>query len=114
MLPVNVISPLLTVAVTVGKSLVASVTPWLMASSVLIVTGGGGGATVVLFTTDFTPLISLAVVSASVAEEGSFTSPLNVATPSVTLAETPDNSGVAENFSVMFACISASLGAQLY
>jgi hypothetical protein len=45
--PVNVISPLFTVAVTPGKSFVASVIPDRKESSALITTGAGAGSGVV-------------------------------------------------------------------
>src|SRR6185312_17273463 len=84
-LPVNVICPLLTAAFTVGKSLVASVTPCIKALSGFTAGGGGGGGggvVVKLLTTDFTPLIPWAVVPAIFLQASSFISPVNVATPS--------------------------------
>src|SRR5665213_4416694 len=73
-LPVSVISPLLTVAFTIGKSLVASVTPCAKAVSGFTAGGGGGGGGVVvkLLTTDFTPFIPSAVVPAKFLQASSF------------------------------------------
>src|SRR5690606_9206325 len=86
MVPVNVTSPLATVAVTPVMPLAwnAESTLFRRMSSGLITTGGGGGGggvTMMLLVIDLTPFTPFAASSAVVLAASSTTSPLNVATP---------------------------------
>src|SRR5688572_11064353 len=106
-----------TVTLPLATETDAPVQPAFLRSSVIFPVSAGSGAAgvatgtgfnVVLLTTDFTPSTVLAVSSAFFLAAASATSPVRVATPSLTATVTPVTPAAA-SFSVTPFCTSASL-----